>query len=846
MAVRVLALVALIAGLVVVPPAQAGSSGPQAVVSASGGTVTLAVTFGGKTVVQPSPVGIMTERADLSSGLTPAGKSRRAIFERYRTTSGKKLDRTVRATETTYRFTSGADELHLVVRESADGVAYRYELPQDTGAVTGEASAFVLPADSTAWLAKFRRDYENPFLRYTTGTAEQAEYMHPALFEVGGTYALITESDVDGRYSGGHLVHTGGGRFGLKLWDEKVAVAGALKTPWRTMIVGSLATVTESTLVDDLAPASRVRDTSWIKPGPAIWSWLAGGRTVQQDLARQKEFVDYAAARGWPYVVVDAGWYDDPNWRQTSFLPELVSYAKARRVGIHTWVRFSSVDTPEKRADYLPWLRKWGVQGLKIDFMDSDGQERYRWYDEILPETARMHFLINFHGATLPHGIHRTWPHVMTTEAVHGAEKSSGVTTAHLTALPFTRNVVGGMDFTPGGFHRTRANTDAGELALSVLYESGIQNLAGRPDAYDARPLARWFLEQTPTAWDETRLLSGRPGESAVMARRSDDRWFVGGAIAGEARVLDLPAPGEGRWLVEVVRDGAAGLVKETHVTAEKLTIPVAKDGGFAALVCHPVRDTCARPTYGLPATTVAVTPDQVSVQPGQAFELSGTFTNTSAQPLYDVTFAPRVPSGWSASAAVRAFRVAPGESLAGRWTVTVGAGPVAGLTDVPAVARFRPHRFGSGVEAEKATRAHVWKPLPAGQSYVPGNDRSVEGRTLTTGGVRFGRGIGTTPGDKVVELGACTRFDATVGVDDEVDGRVDRAAGVGGSVAFVVIGDGRVLYESPLRRSVDPALPISVDVGGVRSLTLRVTDGGDGTSLDNAVWGDARLTCGR
>ncbi|SFQ98217.1 NPCBM-associated, NEW3 domain of alpha-galactosidase [Lentzea waywayandensis] len=788
--------------------------------------------------MRPSPVGIMTERADLSAGLSLSGKSRRAIFEHYRTTSGKKRDRVVRATETTYRFTSAAGELGLVVRESPDGVAYRYELPRSYGAVTGEASAFVLPADSVAWLAKYRRDYENPFLQTTAGSAEQAEYMHPALFEVGGSYALITESDVDGRYSGGRLVHVGGGRYQVKLWDPSVSVSGALKTPWRTMIVGSLATVVESTLVDDLAPASRVRDTSWIKPGPAVWSWLAGGRSVQQDLVRQKEFVDYAAARGWPYVVVDAGWYDDPNWRQTSFIPELVRYASARGVGIHTWVRFSSVDTAEKRADYLPWLHRWGVRGLKIDFMDSDGQERYRWYDEILPETARMHFLVNFHGATLPHGVHRTWPHVMTTEAVHGAEKSSGLTTGHLTALPFTRNVVGGMDYTPGGFHRARANTDGGELALSVLYESGVQNLAGRPDSYDARPLARWFLEQAPAAWDETRLLSGRPTESVVMARRSGDRWFVGGAVAGEARVLDLPALGAGRWLVEVVRDGAAGLVKETHVTSEKLTIPVARDGGFVALVCRPARGTCARPTGGVPSTSVAVSPSEVSVQPGQAFEMSGTFTNTSDRSLHGVTFAPRVPSGWDVSPAVRVSRVAPGASVHGRWTVTVGANPVVGLTEVPLVARF------AGAEAEKATRAHVWKPLPSGQIYVAGNDRSVEGRTLTTGGVRFGKGIGTTPADRTVELGTCSRFDATVGVDDEVDGRVDRAAGVGGTVTFEVLGDGRVLHASPLRRSVDPALPISVDVGGVKALTLRVTDGGDGTSLDNAVWGDARLTC--
>ena len=847
MAVRATALLALMAGLVVVPPAQAGERGPQAVVSAANGSVTLAVTHNGKTVVQPSPVGIVTERADLSKGLVSAGRSKRAIYEHYRTTSGKKRDRHVRATETTYRFTAGANKLNLVVRESPDGVAYRYDLPQDTGSVTGETSAFNIPADATAWLGKFRRDYENPYLQYTAGTAELAEYMHPALFDVGGTHVLITESDVDGRYSGGHLVHVGGGKYQMKLWDEKVAVSGALKTPWRTMIVGSLATVTESTLADDLAPASKIRDTSWIRPGPAVWTWLAGSRGAQQDLNRQKEFVDYASARGWPYVVVDAGWYDDPNWRQTSFIPELVRYAKARNVGIHTWVRFSSVDTPEKRADYLPWLHKWGVQGLKIDFMDSDGQERYRWYDEILPETAKMHFLLNFHGATLPHGIHRTWPHVQTIEAVHGAEKSSGVTTSHLTALPFTRNVVGGMDFTPGAFHRTtRQNTDAGELALSVIYESGIQNLSGRPDSYDARPLARWYLEQVPTVWDETRLVSGRPTQSAVFARRSGDQWFVAGAISGEARNLEIPAPGHGRWLVEVVRDGAAGLVKETHVTSDKVVVPTAKDGGFGALACRwrPGLTTCAKPVDGKPV-------DHRRGHAGADVGAAGA-ERADQRHVHQLRHRDRARRDVRAARAEglaghvafgpRAFPC-PGESLTGAWNVKIGDS--VGLVEVPAIASFKA-RSGTRFATEKNVITHVWKPLPAGQSYVAGNDRSVEGRTLTTGGVRFGKGIGTTPSEKTFELGTCRTFAATVGIDDEVDARVDRAAGAGGSVTFVVVGDGKVLYESGLRRSVDPALPISVDVTGVKSLVLRTTDGGDGTSFDHAAWGDARLTCGQ
>jgi hypothetical protein len=865
--------------LVVAVPVQAQAvvDGPRAVVSlnAGDGTLTFAVTRGGKTVLAPAPVGIVTERADLSKGLRALGRSSRTVVESYRSTVGKKLFRRNPMTETTYRFEGvGGARLDFVVRTSADGVAYRYSLRQDTGAVLGEASTFQVPPDSVAWLAKYRRDYENPFLQTTAGGAETAEFMHPALFDVGGTYLLISESDVDGRYSGGRLVHTGGGAYRIGLWDPKVLVDGPLTTPWRTMIVGDLNTVTTSTLVDDLAPPSKVQDTSWIKPGPAVWTWIAGGRSTQQSLVKQKEFVDYAAAHGWPHVVVDAGWYDDPNWRTTSWMPELVRYAAAKRVDIHTWVRFSSVDTPAKRADFLGLLHQWGVRGLKIDFMDSDGQERYRWYDEILPETAAMHFLVNFHGAVLPHGYQRTWPHVMSVEAVNGAEKNTAITTSHLTTLPFTRNVVGSMDYTPMAFHRTvRSTTDGHELALGVLFESGVQNFAGTPASYDARPEAKWFLEQVPTAWDETKVLAGRPAESAVLARRSGDRWFIGAGISGAARTLDVPLGLSGRWLVEYVHDGATGLVRERKVLdgKDKLSVAVPADGGFAAIACrwrHGL-ETCAEPVHGLPRTEITASPAAAKLVPGQSFEVTGKFTNTDTTQVTGVSLAPRVPEGWSVKQRpVQAWRVRPGESVEGKWTVTVGAKPVVGLVDVPVVASFRAsfdRPWARPFEVERAVLGQVSLPLGAGQKYVSdlpftgevnglgpverdvsnGEGAAGDGVTLTLGGTRYGKGIGAHAGSEVsVALGDCRSFEASVGTDDEVDGRVDRAAGVGGSVAFAVLGDGRVLAETGVRRSTDPALALTADLTGVRTLTLRVTDGGDGTSLDHASWGDARVTC--
>jgi len=842
------------------------------------GAVSLAISHAGRTVIEPSPIGIVTEQVDLSTGLHALGRSSRRVVERYETTVGKRRDRTAVMTETRFAFAgAGGARLDLVVRASRDGIAYRYVLPRDYGDVLREASAFTVPSAATAWLARYRRDYENPYLQTTAGGADAAEFMHPALFDIGGSYVLLTESDVDGRYSGGRLVHEAGtSTYRVGFWDAKIAVTGPLATPWRTAIVGDLATVANSTLVDDLAPRSQVRDTSWIKPGKVFWSWLAGGREAGQSITLQKQYVDYAAAHGWPYALVDAGWYFDPNWdydpawEQTSWIPELISYAKARRVKILLWIHFNELDTAEERASRLALFQKWGVAGLKIDFMDSDGQERFAWYDQILPETAKHKLLVNFHGSTLPHGIHRTWPHVMTMEGVHGGEKTSGLTTSHLTALPFTRNVPGSMDYTPMAWHRpSRPTSDAHELALAVVFESGHQNFAGRVDGYAARPEAERFLDQVPTVWDETRLLAGRPAESAVFARRSGQRWFLGGGFAGPARTatvpLDLP---RGRWLVELVKDGAGGLVRSAQVldAGDPLTVDIVKDGGFAGIACRWRRGlrTCDAPVRTVPRTSVTVTPAQASVRPGEAFTVEGTFTPEGA--AAEVTLAPRVPVGWTvAGPAVTAARLRPGQALSGTWVVTAPAAPTFGYRDVPIVAGFRAGRHEPRLEDEATVRVHTWRPLAAGWSYLSdrpftaatNGDGPVE-RDLSNGGaaagdghgialrqVTYGKGIGAHAAGEVSFAldGACTAFAAEVGVDDEAGLDVARQR-VGGTVGFVVVGDGVTLADTGTLGVRTPARPLTVDVSGVRTLTLRATDGGDGTQNDHASWGDARIHC--
>jgi alpha-glucosidase len=533
-----------------------------------------------------SAVGIRTTNADLTHGLRLLSSSQRTVDEHYRMTTGKRLDRRAHMLESRYAFVGehGA-KLDLVIRMAPDGVAYRYELPDMPGAtVTGEASSFAMPEDARAWLLPYNPQYEKLRIETTAGGAATGDFGYPSLFQVGKDYLLVTESNSDGRYSGSRLRHVAGsGNYTLTLADAQVGFHGS--TPWRTVIAGSLATVVGSTLVDDLADPAEFSDTSWIRPGKVAWSWLSEHESPG-DFGRQKAYVDFAARNHWPYVLVDEGWSD-------AWVPELVKYAKARSVDVLLWFHWSKLDTEAKRQAMLPKVKAWGVKGVKIDFMESDSQARYQWYDDTLADTAKLHLMVNFHGATIPHGLARTWPHIMSMEAVRGAENNAPPVAN--TIQTYTRNVVGSMDFTPVALDAgPKLASIAHEVALSVAFESGWLHLADGPEAYDRHPQALAFIDQVPTVWDDTKLLSGSPGQDAVIARRKGDRWFIGGIRAGEGETLaaSLAGLGKGPWLVDLIEDPPgterADVVHKTSSEAgsASLSVDVRKDGGFAAIIC--------------------------------------------------------------------------------------------------------------------------------------------------------------------------------------------------------------------------------------------------------------------
>ncbi|MGA5302342.1 glycoside hydrolase family 97 catalytic domain-containing protein [Nucisporomicrobium flavum] len=858
-------------------PAQAATNwtvtGPGGTVAArlgldDAGRLSFGVDRGGAAVLAPAPIGITTTAADLSGGLAFTSQSSRTVHERYTRTTGKQLKRDVTLTESTFSFTgTGGARLDVVVRVSAEGAAYRYVLPSG-GEVTGEASSWTLPADAPAWLLPYSPNYEGIRTETTAGSAAAGDYGFPSLFQVGtGTYALLTESDVDGRYDGARLTHdAGSGAYRIKLADPRIAAADRLATPWRVAVVGDLATVTGSMLADDLAPPSKLTDTSWVRPGTVAWSWLSE-HSSPSDPVRQKQYIDFAARNGWPYVLIDEGWSAD-------WVPEVTRYARARGVDVLLWLHWTSLDTEQERDAKLPQFRAWGVAGIKVDFMDSDSQARFRWYDDILAATAAQHLMVNFHGATIPRGIQRTWPHVMTLEAIRGAEQFR-TRAATNTMFPYTRNVVGGMDYTPVTWAVTdRDTTDAHEVALALVYESGWNHLADKPETYEAHPEALRTLNQLPTTWDETRLLAGAPGRETVVARRHGDRWFVGGISAVPAHTVSaqLDFLGSGRYLAETLRDGDHGLVRESRIVrrADTLAVPEPANGGFVTVLCaYTGSATCDEPIRHVPATTLTLDPSTADVHPGESVTVKAVFRLPAGGPITGVRLAPRAPEGWTVSGpAVTDERMRGGDSLSGTWTFHAGADVPDGRADLPVAAEFTftgdpgsPDAPGKRpVHVEEAVRALVPPQNPSGNpavsdlpflsesnGYGPverdrsnGEDGAGDGKPLTIRGTVHPKGLGMhAPGEVTIWTGgACTRFSAVVGIDDEVT--------QSGSVDFQVFGDdGRLLAASGVRRSADPALPLTADLTGVRVLTLRATDGGDGKNFDHADWADAALSCG-
>jgi alpha-glucosidase len=492
---------------------------------------------------------------------------RRAVDTRFTTPAGKRRVHELHARVLTLAMSGGR---RVEVLAAPDGVAIRQR--------HARAPVYDLPAGADALLQRYSGNYERPYSHLPAAQA-RGRYGYPALINDGATSILLSEAGLRPGQGAAHLTAR---RRHLRVQRADRTPDRGM-SPWRFAVFGLLGSVVGSSLPLSLGRPSQIEDTGWIRPGRVAWSWWSDGESPRS-LARQQQFADGAAARGWEYVLVDEGW--DGDW-----VPELVRYAADRGVRVLLWTHWRDLRDPADRARLLRRWAGWGVAGIKVDFLGSDRRRRIAVYDAIARAAARRRLLVDFHGCTLPRGIQRTWPNVMTLEAVRGAEyaRNGVVPAAHDVNLVFTRNVVGSMDYTPVTFSAAGRTTSAGhQLALAVAYESGLQHLADTPESYAARPAADAVLRDLPVAWNDTRLLDWALDERATIARRHGDEWWVAGLRAGPsqpANAVDLSflEPGRGYRATITTDDGADGLtVSERTVTsADSLTVPTAADGGF-------------------------------------------------------------------------------------------------------------------------------------------------------------------------------------------------------------------------------------------------------------------------
>ena len=482
------------------------------------------------------------------------------VTDDYRMLSGKRLHCTNQAREYEAKL---SENLRLVLRLYNDGVAFRYVFSGLRNQVLPkEQTTFLIPEGTKRWMQQWTEAYESFFPLTTTykvepipsfsGIFKSAEgynnrWGYPALLSpADDVFVLLSEANIERRQSASCLYNEGE-NFRVVPDKNDVRVSGIWRSPWRVAIIGSLGDVVESTLITDVSSPNKLLDTSWIHPGVVSWIYWAYNHG-SNDYQIIKKYVDMAVTLKLPYVLIDAEWDEMKDGRT---IEEAVAYATTQGVKPLIWYNSSvgwvdgapgpkfRLNKPEDREREFAWCEKIGVAGVKIDFFSGDNQMNMDYCIDLLECAARHHLLVNFHGATIPRGWQRTYPNLLSTEGVYGAEWYNNVPTftaqaaRHNATLPFTRNVIGPMDYTPCAFSDSQhphITSKAHELALTVLFESGLQHLADKPESYLAQPQAvQDFFTELPTVWDETRFVSGCPGKSAVLARRFGHSWYVAG-----------------------------------------------------------------------------------------------------------------------------------------------------------------------------------------------------------------------------------------------------------------------------------------------------------------------------
>lgn len=538
------------------------------------------------------------------------------------------------------------DNYAIVFRVFNEGVAYRFEtsLPETQVKVYEEEMKLRFNGDYTVYYPKedsFFSHNERAFAPVQLKEISKDNLASlPALIDTKtNVKLLLAESDVEDypglwlRGNGDNSLNAtfppyplkeelrGDRNLRVSQGADYIAVTKGTRTyPWRILAVAEKdADLLTNQMVFLLASPSRVADTSWIKPGKVAWDWYNAnniyGVNFKAGINTQtyKYYIDFASKYGLEYIILDEGWYKLGNVLDVvpeMNIPELVAYGKQKNVGIILWVVWNTLDNQLEPA--LDQFEKWGVKGIKVDFMQRDDQLVMNYYHKISREAAKRKLLVDFHGAVRPATLTRTWPNLINTEGVRGLENNKWAKIAnpeHNVTLPFTRMFMGPLDYTPGAMINSGAEknfaivfdrpmslgTRAHQLGMYVVYESPLQMLADSPSLYLREPEVMEFLGPVPSVWDETRVLDARVADYVLVARRRGNEWYIGGMTDWTARELevDFSFLGNGAYKLIAFEDGpnaarSGNDYRKTISTINKTTklqIHLESGGGWAARV---------------------------------------------------------------------------------------------------------------------------------------------------------------------------------------------------------------------------------------------------------------------
>ena len=533
-----------------------------------------------RVVMKASRLGLICQDEDFAENLQIASVSPvQFVNDDYEMRHGKKQSFSYQANRKIFHLVNeNGEKLDIIFQVSNDGVAFRYFFPEessDVKKIKQEVTSFKFLPGTRAWvqpMAKAKSGWCQVNPSYEEHYIQNIEleklpdnkpgWVFPALFSYDNFWMLSTETAPDRNYCGSRLqFQTTDTSFAIGFPQaQEIFPGGALNPefklpwymPWRIIALGELKTIVESTLGTDLAKPSVIENTDFVKPGRASWSWvLLKDDSIVYDV--QKKFIDYAADMGWEYCLIDVNWDTKIGYDKIS---ELAQYASSKNVGLILWYNSSGdwntttyhpkskLLTHEDRIKEFTRLKEMGIKGIKVDFFGGDGQSMMAYYQDIFEDAAKFALLVNCHGSTIPRGWQRTYPNLVSMEAVRGFEfvtfeqDNADLQPTHCCILPFTRNVFDPMDFTPVCFSEVpnmqRKTSNAFELALSIIFHSGIQHYAEIPEGMATVPeYVKEILREVPVSWEETRFIDGFPGRFVVMARKSEDAWYVAG-INGE------------------------------------------------------------------------------------------------------------------------------------------------------------------------------------------------------------------------------------------------------------------------------------------------------------------------